>query len=225
MNDIKILIAENNQDFAYVIQWHFEQEGFCVFSSTSGAETIELYKSHQPDIVLLDIKLDDVVDGKEVARTLRLLNKYVPIIFMSGENKSPADVVEGFEIGCVYFLKKPVTIEEIDIHVKTALKMKPSNSVYKFNQCSFFFDERIIVSGSKKEYLSEKEATVLRVLSDHLSEIVLLPDILQMVWHDTFMEESLRNVISSLRKKLAGKGLFIETIKNKGYRLNTAENL
>jgi DNA-binding response OmpR family regulator len=220
MNDIKILIAENNQDFAYVVQWHFEQKGFCVFFSTSGAETVELYKRHQPDIVLLDIKLDGEIDGKEVARTIRSLNKYVPIIFMSGENKSPADVVEGFEIGCVYFLKKPVTIEEIDIHVNAALKMKPSCSTYKFEKCSFFFDERVIVSGNKKEYLSEKEAAVLRVLSDHLSETVLLPDILQTVWHDTFMEESLRNVISSLRKKLAGKDLAIETVKNKGYRLN-----
>jgi DNA-binding response OmpR family regulator len=225
MTDIKILIAENNQDFAYVIQWHFEQKGFCVFSSTSGTETIEIYRRHQPDIILLDIQLDDAISGKEVARTIRSLNKYVPIIFMSGENKSPADVVEGFEIGCVYFLKKPVSIEEIEIHVNTALKMKPSNSVYKFEKCSFFFDERMIVSGCKKEYLSEKEAAVLRILSDHLSETVLLPDILQTVWHDTFMEESLRNVISALRKKLADKDLSIETIKNKGYRLNSVENV
>ena len=219
MDTIKILIAENNRDFAYVIQWHFEQKGFRVFFSTSGEESIALFTQNQPDIVLLDINLDDKINGKEVARRIRSLNKYVPIVFMSGENKSPADVVEGFEIGCVYFLKKPVTIEEIDIHVTTALKMKPSNSIYKFDKCSFIFDERVLISGNKKEYLSEKEAAVLRILSDRLSEIVALPDILQAVWHDTFMEESLRNVISSLRKKLAGKGLSIETIKNRGYRL------
>jgi DNA-binding response OmpR family regulator len=219
MNNPKILIAENNQDFAYVIQWHFEQKGFRVFFSISGEESIELFTRNQPDIVLLDINLDDKTNGKEVARKIRSLNKYVPIIFMSGENKSPADVVEGFEIGCVYFLKKPVTIEEIDIHVATALKMKPSNSIYKFDKCSFIFDERVIIFANKKEYLSEKEAAVLRILSDYLSETVPLPDILQAVWHDTFMEESLRNVISSLRKKLADKGLTINTVKNKGYRL------
>jgi DNA-binding response OmpR family regulator len=219
MDATKILIAENNQDFAYVIQWHFEQKGFRVFFSTSGEETIELFAQNQPDIVLLDINLDDEINGKEVARKIRSLNKYVPIIFMSGENKSPTDVIEGFNIGCMYFLKKPITIEEIDIHVATALKMKPSNSIYKFDKCSFIFDDRVIISENQKEYLSEKEAAVLRILSDHLLEIVPLPDILQSVWHDTFMEESLRNVISSLRRKLTDKGLSIETIKNKGYRL------
>ena len=34
------------------------------------------------------------------------------------------------------------------------------------------------------------------------------------------MEESLRNIISALRKKIKGKGIIIETIKNKGYRLD-----
>jgi len=219
MDTTKILIAENNQDFAYVIQWYYEQKGFQVFFSTSGEETIELFTQNQPDIVLLDINLDDNVSGKDVARKIRSLNKYVPIIFMSGENKSPADVVEGFEIGCVYFLKKPLTIEEIDVHITTALKMKPSNSIYKFEKCTFLFNDRIIVYGDKKEYLSEKEAAVLKILSDHLSEIVPLSDILQPIWHDDFMEESLRNIISSLRKKLSNKDLSIETIKNKGYRL------
>jgi DNA-binding response OmpR family regulator len=219
MNRPIILIAENNQDFAYVIQWHFEQKGYRVFFSTSGEETIELFAHNQPDIVLLDINLDDKISGKDVARKIRTLNKYVPIIFMSGENKSPADVVEGFEIGCMYFLKKPVTIEEIDIHVNAALKMKPSHSTYKFDNCSFLFEDRVILFDGKKEYLSDKEAAILRILCDYFTEIVLLPDILQAVWHDTFMEESLRNVISSLRKKLNGKGLSIETVKNKGYRL------
>jgi len=219
MNTTKILIAENNQDFSYVVQWHFEQKGFQVFLSTSGEETIEFFINNQPDIILLDIHLDDEINGKEVARKIRTLNKYVPIIFMSGENKSPADVVEGFEIGCIYFLKKPLTIEEIDIHVNAALKMRPSNSTYKFEKCSFLFEDKIILFEGKKEYLSDKEAAVLRILSDYFTKIVSLSDILQAVWHDTFMEESLRNIISSLRKKLDDKGLTIETVKNKGYRL------
>lgn len=58
------------------------------------------------------------------------------------------------------------------------------------------------------------------MLVNHLSETVSLTDILMNIWHDTLMEESLRNIISSLRKKIDGKGLVIETVKNKGYRLD-----
>lgn len=128
-------------------------------------------------------------------------------------------MVEGFEIGCVYFLKKPVTIEETDIHVNAALKMKLSKLTYKFDNCSFLFEDRVILFDGKKEYLSDKEAAVLRILCDYFTGFVSLPDILQAVRRDTFMEESLRNVISSLCKKLDGKGLSIEIAKNRGYRL------
>ncbi|MDR2086224.1 MAG: hypothetical protein LBP72_03520 [Dysgonamonadaceae bacterium] len=58
-------MAENNQDFAYVIRWHFEQKGFSVFFSVSGEETIALFTQNQPDIVLLDINLNDKINGKD----------------------------------------------------------------------------------------------------------------------------------------------------------------
>ena len=215
-----ILIAENNVDFAYAIQWHFEQNGFNVLAATTGKLAIEQFDNQNVDIVLLDINLDEEIDGKSVARHIRSKNKTIPIIFMSGESKSPADVVEGLEIGANFFLKKPLAITEIDAHVKLALKMQNNDEKqYQFDQCTFIPTERVIKFNNKKEYLSDKENGVLLILAEKLSETILLDDILQKVWHDTLMEESLRNIISSLRKKIDGKGLIIQTVKNKGYRL------
>lgn len=216
-----ILIVENNEDFAYAVEWHFEQRGFDVLSAATGEKAIELFDKNKIDILLLDINLDTEIDGKAVARYIRSKEKAVPIIFMSGESKSPADVVEGLEIGANFFLKKPLAIPEIDAHVKLALKLQKSEEKqYQFEQCTFIPNERIIrFGGNQKEYLSEKENGVLKLLIEHISETVLLEEILLKVWHDTIMEESLRNIISSLRKKIDGKGLTIETVKNKGYRI------
>lgn len=216
-----ILIAENNEDFAYAIQWHFEQRDFTVFVVATGETAIEIFNSHNIDIVLLDINLDGETNGKTVARHIRSNNTVVPIIFMSGESKTPKDVVEGLEIGANYFLKKPLSIMEIDAYVRTCLNaLQTNNQHFQFEQYTFFPEERIIKSGNKKEYLSDKESRVLLMLVNHLSETVSLTDILMNIWHDTLMEESLRNIISSLRKKIDGKGLVIETVKNKGYRLD-----
>lgn len=215
----KIVIAENNEDFAYVIKWHFEQKDFKVHTSNTGEEAIELYKKEAPDIILLDINLDGEIDGKEVAREIRNIDKYTPIIFMSGESKSPKDVVEGFDIGCNFFLKKPLSIEEIEAHILALLNTNTSKSLYKFMHCSFDTNERVILFLGEKEYLSEKEAQVLQYLADYISQTVELDAITKKIWNDTFMEESLRNIISSLRKKIVGKGLQIVTIKNQGYRL------
>lgn len=215
----KLLLAENNQDFAYVLKWHFEQIGFEIYTSTKGEEALNLFKLKQPDIILLDINLDGDISGKDVAREIRKIDTHTPIIFMSGESKSPTDVVEGFNIGCNFFLKKPLSIEEIEVHVNAVLNTSTSKNTYKFNACTFNPIEKLIFCNGSKETLSEKECQVLVTLADQCAQTVSLTYILDTVWKDTFMEESLRNIISSLRKKLKGKGLEIETIKGAGYRL------
>lgn len=215
-----ILIVENNIDFAYAIQWHFEQNGYSIISTTFGEEAISIFDRQKVDLVLLDINLDGSINGKSVAQHIRSVHKSTPIIFMSGESKSPTDVVEGLEIGANFFLKKPLAIAEIEAHVKIALKATESaDKHYRFEQCTYIPNERIIRFGSGKEHLSDKENGVFTMLIAHISEVVLLEDILEKVWHDRLMEESLRNIISSLRKKIDGKGLIIETLKNRGYRL------
>lgn len=219
----KILIAENNEDFSYVLKWHFEQKEYEVFTTNTGSGALELYKTSLPDIILLDINLDGEIDGeidgKDVARNIRSIDKNTPIIFMSGESKSPKDVVEGFEIGCNFFLKKPVSIEEIEAHILALENKKTIQEIFKFNHCIFNTNKRCIIQGDKRDNLSEKETLVLQYLATYLSQGIDLYDILEEVWGDTSMEESLRNVISSLRKKISDKGLIISTIKNKGYVL------
>jgi DNA-binding response OmpR family regulator len=219
----KLLLAENNQDFAYVLKWHFEQTGFEIYTSTKGEDALNLFKINQPDIILLDINLDGDITGKDVAREVRKIDKITPIIFMSGESKSPTDVVEGFNIGCNFFLKKPLSIDEIDVHVNAVLNTSITKNTYKFNHCTFNPSEKSLFQNGSKETLSEKECQVLQVLADHCSQAVNLTYIMETVWQDTLMEESLRNIVSSLRKKIKGKGLQIETIKGVGYKLEDSE--
>ncbi|MCK0206294.1 response regulator transcription factor [Ornithobacterium rhinotracheale] len=215
----KILLAENNEDFAYVIQIFFEKKGYKILKAITGKEAIELFERNLPDIVLLDINLNDTIDGKQVARNIRKIDKKTPIIFMSGESKEPRDVVEAFDIGCNFFLKKPVSLDELEVHINALEQTHTAQDIYKFDQCIFSFKERALISDGKKEKLSEKESNVLQYLCDHLGETVRLADITENVWDDAFMEESLRNIISSLRKKIKDKGLKINTLKNVGYQL------
>lgn len=215
----KILIAENNEDFSYVLKWHFEQQGYNVITHSNGTDTITSYKEFLPDFILLDINLDGDVDGKDVAKTIRSIDKNTPIIFMSGESKSPKDVVEGFSIGCNFFLKKPVSIEEIEAHISSLDNKKIIQNIFRFSDCILYTDNRILQTKIKRVILSEKETGVLQYLASYLSQSVDLYDILEEVWIDTSMEESLRNIISSLRKKLVDTNLNISTIKNKGYLL------
>ncbi|MBS9768384.1 MAG: response regulator transcription factor [Flavobacteriaceae bacterium] len=218
-----LLIVENNTDFAYVVEWYFQQKGLNVLTATNGENALELYNTHSPDILLLDINIDGEIDGKEVARRIRNSDKYTPIIFMSGESKSPNDVVEGFDIGCSFFLKKPVTVEEIEVHINVVLNTETIQTIYKTSGASFDVEERTFSFSGKKEYLSEKEAKVLQVLMDYKNTTVEFQTFFDRVWGGELAEESLRNNISSIRKKINSTSIQITTIKNKGYRLNTLE--
>ena len=166
-----ILIAENNIDFAYAIQWYFENEGYNVFVTPTGEEAQRIYDSSNIDIILLDINLDGTIDGKSVVHYVRSKDKNTPIILMSGESKSPMDVVEGLGIGANYFLKKPLAIAEIDAHVKVALQARTllEKIEYRFSQSVFLPEERIIITENKKEYLSDKENRVFTLLANHIS--------------------------------------------------------
>lgn len=214
-----ILIAENNKDFVYVIHWFFKNKGYTVFSSGDGEEILKLYNENTPDIILLDIGLDGNIDGKEVARRIRFKDRKTPIIFMSGENNSPTDVVEAFGIGGNFFLKKPVTLEEIEAHIDSALKQKQVNNHYNLGKIVFNVKERLLSGNGINETLTEKETQVLQSLAENLNMIIETIDILLSVWGTDDKEESLRNTISSLRKKLERTEITIETIKGRGYRL------
>lgn len=215
----KILLVENNIDFAYALKWHFERSEFAIITCTTGQEAIDLFNKNLPDLLLFDINLDGELTGMDVAKEIRKIDKNTPIIFMSGENNSPKDVIEGFNIGCNFFLKKPLSIEEIEIHINAVLDTSATKDSYKFNRCTFNPIEKLIFFNGNKESLSEKECQVLQILADHCTQIVKLTDIMETIWQNTLMEESLRNIVSSLRKKLKGKELEIETIKGIGYRL------
>ncbi len=214
-----ILIAENNRDFAYVIHWFFTNKGNKVFTSNKGEEVLELYESERPDIILLDISLDDNTNGIEVARRIRVKDKNTLIVFMSGENNSPTDVVEAFSMGGNYFVKKPVSLEELDALVQSALRVHVSVPTYNLGSIIFNVKERLLIENGRQEYLTEKETYVLKILAEYSNSIVDTITILENVWGNDDREESLRNCISSLRKKLEHSFVSIETIKGKGYRL------
>lgn len=218
-----LLIVENNIDFAYVVEWHFQQKGMKVLTTTNGQDALALHKTHLPDIILLDINIDGETDGKDVARKIRTTDKYTPIIFMSGESKSPADVVEGFDIGCSFFLKKPVAVEEIEAHINVALNTKTTQASHNLLGIVFDMENRTLSFEGKVEYLSEKESKVLQILADSPNTIIEYQTFLNAIWKGELAEESLRNNISSLRKKITDTALKIETIKNKGYRLNVPD--
>ncbi len=104
---MKILIIDDSKIEHTIIRSFLKDLDYEIFDATTGEQGIQLFSECHPDLVLLDVVMDDV-NGYDVARQLRSqFNNWVPIIFLSGKTK-PEDISFGIEAGGDDYLTKPI---------------------------------------------------------------------------------------------------------------------
>lgn len=93
-------------------------------AATSGAKGIALIKSTQPALILLDIMMPDM-DGYAVCTQLKedLETEHIPIIFLTTKSEV-VDMTQGFALGAVDYITKPVHSDILKARVKTHVQLK-----------------------------------------------------------------------------------------------------
>ena len=105
----KILIVDDGEIERKVISSMLEKHGFLSITADSGEKCIAAARQEKPDLILLDVCLTGM-DGKEVCERLKHADetKNIPIIFLTGSGTG-SDVMECYEAGVDYYLRKPVS--------------------------------------------------------------------------------------------------------------------
>ena len=121
--NIKVLIIDDEVDFCYFVQKNLTQNGmFDVVIATNGQDGIDLAKSEEPDIILLDLFMPDM-PGEDVAAALKenSATSDIPILFVTAL-ASNDDIVDSKEskIGNNYILPKPVRTKKL---IETIMKI------------------------------------------------------------------------------------------------------
>ena len=104
----RILYVEDNDDNIYMLRNRLTRQGFDVLVARDGASGIDMARSEQPDLVLMDLGLP-VLDGWEAARRLKAdpATCRIPVIALSAHAMS-GDRVQALEAGCDEYDVKPV---------------------------------------------------------------------------------------------------------------------
>ena len=102
-----ILLVEDAQDLARVIRRELEDAGYRVLLAADGATGLQMFRSHAPDLVILDWMLPKV-DGLTVLREIRA-DSPVPVLMLTAR-KEEADRVIGLEVGADDYLTKPFSM-------------------------------------------------------------------------------------------------------------------
>jgi len=119
-----ILIVDDDEDVLNYLTDILKKYKFEVISTPHGAEVLNLAIKHQPDLIILDVVLPDMLGG-EVSRRLshQISTAKIPIIFLSGLNTKEDEEIAR-KAGNYFILAKPVTKEELLTAINRVLQGK-----------------------------------------------------------------------------------------------------
>lgn len=107
----KLLFVDDERDFVDVISKRLSKKGFDVTKAFSGPEALQSMRKSDFDIVVLDLKMEEM-DGIEVLKILGKMAPGLPVIILTGHG-SEISAREGIKCGAVEYLTKPCDFEEL----------------------------------------------------------------------------------------------------------------
>ena len=82
----KVLIVDDNPDFVFATETFLRRNGFETIAARNGKEGLELAEQDRPDVIVLDVMMENLFSGLEICKRLRLNSelRHIPIIGVSG---------------------------------------------------------------------------------------------------------------------------------------------
>jgi DNA-binding response OmpR family regulator len=116
-----VLAADDDEDILQLIVFRLERSGYTVLQARDGAEALELARSSNPDLAVLDVMMPKM-DGFDLTRQLREeeATSKMPIILLTARTQE-ADIQRGFDVGADDYIRKPFSPQELRARVQAIL--------------------------------------------------------------------------------------------------------
>ena len=220
----KVLIVEDDGNIAQLLQLYLEKECFETQTAPDGGRGVELFRSFQPDLVLLDIMLP-VLDGWGVCRKIRETSD-TPIIMLTAKGETE-DRVGGLEMGADDYIVKPFEMKEVLARIRAVLRRyggaeETSAKKLSFDRLVINMDSYELLVDGKRVDTPPKEMELLFHLASSPNRVFTRNQLLDEVWGFDYFGDS-RTVdvhIKRLREKLEGVSdqWSLKTVWGVGYK-------
>jgi two-component system, OmpR family, alkaline phosphatase synthesis response regulator PhoP len=214
-----VLLVEDEENLASLVEAYLEQEGFSVIAVGTGAEALHALEETPVRIVVLDLNLPDM-DGLEVCRHIRLRSR-VPIVMLTARDEE-ADRLAGLGAGADDYLGKPFSPRELVARMKAVLRRAEPDTeeqMLVLGDVVVLRHAREVGVGGKPVDLRPKEFDLLAYLIQNRGVVVSRDLLLERVWGFDYAGGT-RTVdvhVAQLRRKL-GRPELIQTIRGSGYK-------
>lgn len=218
----KVLVVEDDKNLNSLIKTYLLNVGYEVISAFDGLEAISVFEENKIDLVLSDIMMP-YLDGFELAKKLRIIDEFIPIVFMTARDDKPSKQL-GYQIGVDDYITKPFDLDELVMKINAIcrrLKIVIVNELavgnLKMNK-----EERITLIDEEEVNLTVREFDILYAMLSSPKKIFTRSKLMEDFW-DFDSSATSRTVdvyMAKLREKTKNcDGFEIMTVHGLGYKV------
>ena len=218
---VHILVVEDDVKLNQIVCTYLNDSGFEAKGCLSASEAYDEMYQNIYELIISDIMMPGI-DGFEFARTVRNVNKTIPILFMSAKDDLPSKQ-RGFRLGIDDYMVKPVDLDELVLRVRALLRRANIETERKITVGNLTLDADGMSAEVDGEEISltTREFNIIYKLLSYPKKTFSRAQLMDEFW-DVDSDTSLRAVdvyMTKLRNKLSGcDGFKIITVRGLGYK-------
>ena len=224
-----ILVVEDDHAVSRGLTYGLQAEGFVVLVAETGQQALDLARSQDPHLVLLDIRLPDI-SGFDVCRQLRAEGMRQPIMMLTARDEE-LDKVLGLELGADDYVVKPYSLRELISRIRALLRRAYGDLAgalvggrIRFGEIEIDLELLRVKRQGVSVDLTPTEFRLLRYLASHPGRPCTRDTLIEAVWgyaSDIGSDRTVDVHIRHLREKLEddpANPRWLVTVRGLGYK-------
>jgi two-component system response regulator TctD len=220
---MKLLLVEDDLAMAQALQLALERRGFDMAVVHNGSDALQQLRNQPPDLALLDLTIPGL-DGLQVLHRARAEGIRVPIVVLTARG-AVGDRVLGLNAGADDYLAKPFDLDELEARIRALLRRTADTEseelacgalTLELSSGACYLDGRVFD-------VTPREQALLKALIARPGHAVPKEKLFRVVFpmETDIQFEAIEVVAYRLRKKLAGSGVSLITLRGLGYLLRS----
>ena len=221
-----ILIVEDEEDIAELLEYNLERHGYQPASVGTGEDGLNQAREIQPDLMLLDLMLPGL-SGLKVCKELKAdpATARIPIIMLTAKGEEE-DIIAGFEAGADDYVTKPFRPKVLLARIQAVLRRgatrrKREDDIIEIEGLKIHPGRHEVLANGEPVDLTRTEFRILHLLASRPGWVFTRGQIVKAVHGDDYpvTGRSVDVQVAALRRKLGEAGALIRTVRGVGYKM------
>jgi two-component system response regulator RegX3 len=221
----RVLVVEDEVNLREPLVYLLQKEGYDVLEAEDGRVALELFESHNPDLLLLDLMLPGL-SGNEVCRQIRTTSE-VPIIMLTAKGDE-VDKVVGLELGADDYVTKPYKTSELLARMRAVLRRgrkvaQAEQGTLRAGPVVMDIERHIVTVSGERIQMPLKEFELLELLMENVNRVLTRGQIIDRVWGSNYFGDTktLDVHVKRIRSKIEedpSRPKLLQTVRGLGYK-------